>query len=163
MTYLTRDWDFWELFWPQVFRGVGLMIAMIPVNNIALGTLPPELVKNASGLFNLTRNLGGAVGLAALTTFLNDRTDLHLARLHEAITSARQPVLETLSSMTQSVFYYGSSAQLMAMKQLNMLTHRQGVVMAFSDVFLLLTFLFGGLAVLALLIRRPAQAVAGGH
>ena len=64
MTYLTKDWDFWELFWPQVFRGVGLMIAMIPINNIALGTLPPERVKNASGLFNLTRNLGGAVGLA---------------------------------------------------------------------------------------------------
>ena len=65
MTYLTKDWDFWELFWPQVFRGVGLMIAMIPINNIALGTLPPERVKNASGLFNLMRNLGGAVGLAA--------------------------------------------------------------------------------------------------
>src|SRR5581483_8497853 len=63
MTYLTRDWDFWELFWPQIFRGVGIMMAMIPVNNISLGTLPPERVKNASGLFNLTRNLGGAVGL----------------------------------------------------------------------------------------------------
>ena len=56
---------------------------MIPINNIALGTLPPERVKNASGLFNLTRNLGGAVGSPALTTILNDRTDLHLARLHE--------------------------------------------------------------------------------
>ena len=64
MTYLTSDWDFWELFWPQIFRGVGLMTAMIPINNVALGTLPPEQVKNASGLFNLTRNLGGAVGLA---------------------------------------------------------------------------------------------------
>ena len=59
---------------------------MIPINNIALGTLPPERLKNASGLFNLTRNLGGAVGLAALTTILNDRIDLHLARLHESIT-----------------------------------------------------------------------------
>ena len=64
MTYLTKDWDFWELFWPQVFRGVGLMLAMMPINNISLGTLPPERVKNASGLFNLMRNLGGAVGLA---------------------------------------------------------------------------------------------------
>ena len=119
MTYLTKDWDFWELFWPQVFRGVGLMIAMIPINNIALGTLPPERVKNASGLFNLTRNLGGAVGLAALTTILNDRTDLHLARLHEAVTWARQPVLEALNNMTQRFSSYGSDAQLMALKQLN--------------------------------------------
>ena len=62
---------------------------MVPINNIALGTLPPERVKNASGLFNLTRNLGGAVGLAGINTVLNDRTDLHLARLHEAVTWSR--------------------------------------------------------------------------
>ena len=65
MTCLTKDWDFCELFLPQVLRGVGLMMCMIPINNLALGTLPPERLKNASGLFNLTRNLGGAVGLAA--------------------------------------------------------------------------------------------------
>jgi DHA2 family multidrug resistance protein len=165
MTYLTRDWDFWELFWPQVLRGVGLMIAMIPINNIALGTLPPERVKNASGLFNLTRNLGGAVGLAALTTILNDRTDLHLARLHDTFTWARQPALEALNSMTQRFSSYGSDAQLMAIKQLNQVVHRQGVVMAFGDVFLVLTLLFMGLAMFALVLRRPPEAPApgGGH
>ena len=42
MTWITRDFDFYELLWPQIFRGVGIMMAMIPVNNIALGTLPPE-------------------------------------------------------------------------------------------------------------------------
>ena len=68
---------------PQVLRGVSLMLCMVPINNIALGTLPPERLKNASGLFNLTRNLGGAVGLALINTVLNDRMDLHLQRLHE--------------------------------------------------------------------------------
>jgi MFS transporter, DHA2 family, multidrug resistance protein len=164
MTYLTRDWDFWELFWPQVFRGVGLMSAMIPINNIALGTLPPERMKNASGLFNLTRNLGGAVGLAALTTILNDRTDLHLTRLHEAVGWGHQPALEVLDSLTARFSAYGSNAQLMALKQLNLITHRQGVVMAFADVFLLLTLLFVSLAFLALIMRRPARtASVGGH
>jgi MFS transporter, DHA2 family, multidrug resistance protein len=157
MTYLTRDWDFWELFWPQVFRGVGLMMAMIPINNIALGTLPAELVKNASGLFNLKRNLGGAVGLAALTTILNDRTDLHLARLHESITWAHRPALEVFDTLTARFSSYGSDAKLMALKQLNQIKHRQGVVMAFADVFLLLTLLFVGLAFLALIMRRPTQ------
>ena len=61
-SHITHDWDFHELFWPQVLRGFGLMMAMIPINNISLGTLPPERVKNASGLYNLTRNVGGAVG-----------------------------------------------------------------------------------------------------
>ena len=99
MTSLTRDWDFWELLWPQIFRGVGLMLAMVPINNVALGTLPPERVKNASGLFNLMRNLGGAVGLAGIYTFLNDRTDLHLARLHENFTFAHRPAVEALNNM----------------------------------------------------------------
>jgi DHA2 family multidrug resistance protein len=161
MTYLTRDWDFWELFWPQVFRGVGLMISMIPINNIALGTLPTDRVKNASGLFNLTRNLGGAVGLAALTTILNDRTDLHLARLHESITWSRGPALEMLNNLTAQFSSFGSDAQSMALKQLNAIVHRQGVVMAFADVFLALTLLFVALALMALLMKRPPMAAGG--
>jgi DHA2 family multidrug resistance protein len=155
MTYLTSDWDFWELVWPQIFRGVGLMTAMIPINNVALGTLPPERVKNASGLFNLTRNLGGAVGLAGLTTILNDRTDLHLARLHERLTFASKPALETLDALGQQLQGHGSDAKAMALKQLMRMTHTQGLVMAFADVFFLLTLLFVALAGLAVIIKRP--------
>jgi DHA2 family multidrug resistance protein len=157
MTYITSDWDFWELLWPQIFRGVGIMIAMIPVNNIALGTLPPERLKNASGLFNLMRNLGGAVGLAGLTTVLNRRTDLHLARLHEAITFARRPALETLDQLTAKFGTFGSDAPNMALKRLYDMVHIQGVVMAFSDVFFLLMLIFVGLAALSLVLKRPAQ------
>ncbi len=161
MTYLTSDWDFYELLWPQIFRGVGLMLSIIPINDIALGTLPPERVKNASGLFNLMRNLGGAVGLAGLTTVLNDRTDLHLARLHESITWSRPVVEETLNMLTERFHSFGSDAHAMALKQLMQITHQQGVVMAFSDVFLLLTLLFAGLALLSLLVSKP-KAAAGG-
>jgi DHA2 family multidrug resistance protein len=156
MTYVTRDWAFSELIWPQIFRGVGMMFAIVPINNVALGTLPPERVKNASGLYNLMRNLGGAVGLAAINTVLNDRTDLHLARLHEALTWARQPAVETLNNFTARFQSLGGDAQAMALKQLMMITHRQGLVMAFEDVFLCLTVLFVGLAFLTMLMKRPA-------
>jgi MFS transporter, DHA2 family, multidrug resistance protein len=64
--------------------------------------------------------------------------------------------------MTQRFSSYGSDAQLMAIKQLNAIAHRQGVVMAFADVFLALTVLFVGLAFLALVMKRPAQPVTGG-
>ena len=164
MTYLTADWDFRELFWPQVFRGVGLMLAMVPINNIALGTLPPERMKNASGLFNLTRNLGGAVGLALLTTILNDRTDLHLARLHESITWARKPAMEMLDSLTTR-FQGAGDAHAMALQKLTSIVHRQGVVMAFSDVFFVLTLLFLCLVALAMVMKKPAArpGAVGGH
>ena len=163
LTAITTDWDFWQVFLPQVLRGIGLMFAIVPITNLALGTLPPERLKNASGLYNLTRNLGGAVGLAALNTVLDNRMDLHFARLHEVITWSRQPVMEALQGMTARM--PGSDAHTMALKQLFMLVHQQGVVMAFADVFLLLALLFAVFAPLAIMLRRPAPDAAGaaGH
>jgi MFS transporter, DHA2 family, multidrug resistance protein len=156
MTYLTRDWEFWQLFLPQLLRGFGMMFAIVPITNISLGTLAPERLKNASGLFNLTRNLGGAVGLAGLNTVLDKRIDLHLARLHDSITWARRPVMETLTGFAARM--PGSDAQNMALKQLFLFVRQQGTVMAFADVFLLLCLLFGGFACLVFLLRRPPMA-----
>jgi MFS transporter, DHA2 family, multidrug resistance protein len=165
MSYLTVDWDFWELLWPQIFRGVGLMFAIIPINNISLGTLPPERIKNASGLYNLMRNLGGAVGLAAIYTFLNRRTDLHLARLHEALNAGYRPALEALDKLSAAFAGRGPDAKMMALKQLFAMAHQQGVVMAFADVFLGLTVIFVGIGITAIIAKRPAQApqLAGDH
>ncbi|HEY2535297.1 MAG TPA: DHA2 family efflux MFS transporter permease subunit [Xanthobacteraceae bacterium] len=163
MTFVTQDWDFGELLWPQVFRGIGLMLAIVPVTNTALGTLPLERVKNASGLFNLMRNLGGAIGLAAINTWFNDRMDLHLARLHEAVNWASIPATETLSKLTAR--FSGSDAQMQALKEMMAMVRLQAAVMSYADVFLMLTVLFFGLAGLGILMQRPRAAVAAeaGH
>jgi DHA2 family multidrug resistance protein len=163
MTYITKDWDFWELLWPQIFRGIGLMFAIVPVTNTALGTLSPDRMKNASGLFNLTRNLGGAIGLAAINTLLNNRMDLHLARLHEAVTWSRVPAVETLNNLAHR--FAGSDAQLMALKQMMGIVRRQASVMSFADVFFILTLLFVALALAGVAMKRPdpIAAGAGGH
>src|SRR5215813_3813142 len=167
MTWVTRDWDFWELLWPQIFRGIGLMLAIVPITNVALGTLAPERVKNASGLFNLMRNMGGAVGLAALNTVLDDRMDLHITRLHEAVTWSRGAATETLANMTARFQNLSSDAPAMALKQLTQYVHQQAAVMAFADVFLMLTVVFVAIAVGGLAMKRPAPppagAGAGGH
>jgi DHA2 family multidrug resistance protein len=156
MTYVTKDWDFWELLWPQIFRGIGLMFSIVPVTNTALGTLPPERVKNASGLFNLMRNLGGAIGLAAINTVFNDRLDLHLVRLREWVNSAREPATETLARLTSH--FTGSDAQLMALKQLTGIVRQQAAVMSYADVFFVLTLLFVALAALGVIMKKPAPA-----
>jgi MFS transporter, DHA2 family, multidrug resistance protein len=158
MTYLTSDWDFWELMWPQVFRGVGLMFAIIPVTNTALGTLPVERVKNASGLFNLMRNLGGAIGLAAINTWFNDRMDLHLQRLHEAVNASSIPATEMLSQLAAR--FPGSDARAQALAEMMKMVRLQAAVMSYADVFLLLTVLFLALAAVGLFMKRP-QAPAG--
>src|SRR6266481_5709749 len=157
MTWITREYDFYELLVPQILRGIGMMFAMVPTNNIALGTLAPERVKNASGLFNLTRNLGGAVGLAIINQVLNERTDLHIARLHERVTWGNATATETLNMFAQRLQGMGNAA-LMAMKQLSQIVHRQAVVMGYGDAFFMLTVFYFGLSVLVVLLKKPASA-----
>ncbi|GAC1477154.1 MAG: DHA2 family efflux MFS transporter permease subunit [Bradyrhizobium sp.] len=121
----------------------------------ALGTLPPDRVKNASGLFNLTRNLGGAVGLAVINQVLNERTDLHIARLQERVTWGNATATETLNMFTQRLQGMGDAA-LMAMKQLSQIVHRQAVVMGYGDAFFMLTMFYFGLSLLVMLLKKPA-------
>jgi DHA2 family multidrug resistance protein len=157
MTWITRDYDFYELLMPQILRGIGMMFAMIPTNNIALGTLAPERVKNASGLFNLMRNLGGAVGLAIINQVLNERTDLHITRLQERVTWGNATATETLNMFTQRLQGMGDAA-LMAMKQLSQIVHRQAVVMGYGDAFFMLTLFYFGLSIVVLLLKKPPPA-----
>jgi len=162
---LTKDWGFHELIWPQIFRGVSLMFCMVPINNVALGTLPPERLKNASGLFNLTRNLGGAVGLALINTLMNDRWDFHLHTLREKIIWGRQVADETLANITQGFSTLGDNAALAATKQLSLLARREALVLALGDVFLALTFIFLLMLIVLPAIKRasPARGGGGGH
>jgi MFS transporter, DHA2 family, multidrug resistance protein len=163
MTWITRDYDFYELLVPQILRGIGMMCAMVPTNNIALGTLPPDRVKNASGLFNLTRNLGGAVGLAVINEILNDRTDLHISRLQDRVHWGNTTATEMLNMLTQRMQGLGD-ASLMALKQLSQIVHRQAVVMGYGDAFLMLTVFYVGLSLLVMLLKKPALLSSGsGH
>ena len=161
-TFVTVDWDFWELLWPQIFRGVGLMMSMVPINNLALGTMSPMKIKNASGLFNLMRNLGGAVGLALINTLLDKRMDLHLERLRESVTWGRQVAVDTLADMTKALAARGSDAELAATRELALIVRRQAEVLALSDVFLALTVIFLGCVGFGALMRRPAGMPGGG-
>jgi DHA2 family multidrug resistance protein len=77
--------DFDEMFWPQVLRGVAIMFCLLPPTRLALGTLTPALVPDASGLFNLMRNLGGAIGIASIDTILYGRTAGHAEALRDRL------------------------------------------------------------------------------
>ncbi len=161
-SFVTVDWDFWELLWPQIFRGVGLMLSMVPINFLALGTLPPQKIKNASGLYNLMRNLGGAVGLALINTLLDKRMDLHLERLRESVTWGRVAADERLAGMAAALADRGSDAALAATKQLALIVRRQAEVLALADVFLALTAVFLACVILAAFMRKPAGGPGGG-
>jgi MFS transporter, DHA2 family, multidrug resistance protein len=159
---ITVDWGFNELLIPQILRGVSLMLCMVTITNVSLGTLSPMQLKGASGLFNLTRNLGGAVGLALINTAMNDRMDLHLARLHEQVRWGRDAAENTLNGLTGALAPLGSDASGAALMKLAGIVRRQALTLAIADVFLLLTFLFLGILLLLPLMKKSAAAVSGG-
>ncbi|MEX6506993.1 DHA2 family efflux MFS transporter permease subunit [Jiella sp. M17.18] len=162
MSGLTHDWDFWELFIPQILRGIGLMMAMIPINNVALGTLSPQKMKGGSGLFNLTRNLGGAVGLAIINTMLNERNTLHYQRIAEHVRWGREVVDERMNSMVQMFQSHGLDGNSAALFQMKNIVAREASVMSFADVFTALTALFGALILLTVFMQKPAARASGG-
>ena len=130
------------------------MFAIIPVTNTALGTLPPDRVKNASGLFNLMRDLRRRrSGSPRSIPRSNDRMDLHLTRLHEAVSSSSVPAAEMLSKLAAR--FPGSDASARALAEMMAMVRLQAAVMSYADVFLMMTVLFLSLAAFAVLLKRP--------
>ncbi|MFL5234124.1 MAG: MFS transporter, partial [Microvirga sp.] len=111
---------------------------------------------------NLTRNLGGAVGLALINTLLNNRWDLHLARLHESAHWGRSTAVETLSNLTLRFGTLGSDTAQAALKTLSSMVRREALVMSFADVFLILTALFLAMACATPFIKKPREGAGGG-
>lgn len=162
LSRITADWDYWEIFLPQLTRGVSLMLCMVPVSNIALGMLPPEKVKNASGLFNLTRNLGGAVGLALINTILTNREVFHYERLSEAVRAGSDPANASIQMLEQAYGSLGDGAYTAAISSLTQMARQQALVMSLADIFVLLTGLFLALAILLIFVAKPKAAAGGG-
>lgn len=166
LTGITADWDFYELLLPQILRGASMMMCMVPINNIALGTLHPSRIQGASGLFNLTRNLGGAVGLAIINTMLTQRSDAHYQRLAEHVNYANPAALDWLESVAANFNSYGLDGSSAALQKISGIITQQSWLLSFMDVFLLLTGLFASLIFFVFLIAKPAApagAGGGGH
>ena len=83
--FQSRLADFDEMFWPQVLRGVAIMFCLLPPTRLALGSLTAIQIPDASGLFNLMRNLGGAIGIALIDTILYGRTGGHAEALRDRL------------------------------------------------------------------------------
>jgi MFS transporter, DHA2 family, multidrug resistance protein len=157
--FLTADSSFNELFWPQVFRGAGLIMSMVPSNFIALGTLPPMKLPNATGLVTVCRNLGGAIGLAALNTMRLNYTNLHNQELAAALDPTRPEVQTYLQQAEANFAALGNSdPAAMAIAQLTRRMQIESAVMTFNNLFLVMAVAFTLMLFMVPLLKRPALA-----
>jgi MFS transporter, DHA2 family, multidrug resistance protein len=144
-TPITSEWGWHELLLPQAMRGFAQQFAVAPTVTLTLGGLPPAKLKLASGLFNLMRNLGGALGIAACGTILNDRTNLHFLRLAEHLNSTNTAMTETLEQMTArgtAVYNDSTRGAAVALRQLWSVTYREAQTMTYADAFMAIAICF---------------------
>ncbi len=162
MGHFTSQSSFWELFGPQALRGFSMMFIMLPVNQIALGRLPPAQVKNASGLYNLMRNLGGAIGLALINTIATTRMAHHTLHLQEQVTWSRPGAMHMLQSMTNALTPAKQDmAGLAALRRMAGLVRQQALTLTYNDVLLLMACAFYLAVPLTLFLARPSMTGAG--
>jgi DHA2 family multidrug resistance protein len=169
-TPITHDWGGRELLFPQAFRGFSQQFAVAPVVSLTLGGLAPERLKLASGLFNLMRNLGGAIGIAACGTILNVRTNLHFLRLAEHLNSSNPTMVQWVdqvavreTAMRAGDLVHGQAA---ALKILGTLALREAQTQSYADAFLVIALCFVLATAMVPLMRRlaaPAMPVRNPH
>jgi DHA2 family multidrug resistance protein len=153
---LTNQASFAELFVPQAVRGVALMFCYLPANLIALGTLTPDKLKNAAGLYNLTRDLGGAIGLAVLGTVMSNRLHFHWNRLIEDVNPARPAVQHFLDMQANRLApMISGDAGHAAVQLLAAAVQREALVLTYNDVLLLLGVAFAFGLLLMPLVKNP--------
>jgi len=145
----------------QIIRAIGQPMIMVTISLIATAYVQPQDAGSASSLFNILRNLGGAIGIALLATLLDSRTKVYFDYLREALVPTNPAVAERLSTLAAQL-----GSEQAALGRLSEITHQQAMIMAYNDAFH-----FVGIALVismvAVLLTRPLpqdmQAGAGGH
>src|SRR5476651_493785 len=166
---LTHDWGGKELMLPQALRGMAQQFAVPPTVTLTLGALAPARLKQASGLFNLMRNLSGAIGIAACATILNDRTNLHFTRLAEHLNTTNEALNQWMTTVGNNFAALGQSGDAgvtASLHQLWLLTYREAQTQTYGDAFLMIMVCFIIATAMVPLMRKvkpPAAPSADAH
>jgi DHA2 family multidrug resistance protein len=148
---------YWDFFWPQIIQGVALGLLFVPLTTATMGDLPKEEIGNASTLFNLFRNVGSSVGIAAVATMLTRSRVQHVATLATRIT-AYDASARAMFTQLQQMFQMrapGAPAQTSALAAMSGMVQRQAAMLAFIDLFRLLGVIFLVMIPLVFVMRRP--------
>ena len=153
---VTSDWSFDEFLVPQILRGAGLMFCMVPANVLAMSGQEGDTLKDASGLYNLMRNLGGALGLAVLNTQLTDRLAFHYERLGESLSAGNGMAEDALAGLSQRFAQMTpGDADMTALKMISGFVRQQAATMAFADCFILVAIIYAAAMFTVPLLGKP--------
>lgn len=156
---------FWDLFLPQVVRGIGLVLCFVPITAAALGTLPVAQVSGGSGIFNVFRNMGGALGLAMINTQWDGRYDRHYWWITESLSETSADVNGYLAQLRGFMGRQPDvdDPSLAGMQVLMRQVSQQANIMAWNDVFFLMAIAFALATPLVFLLAKPKNTKVAAH
>ncbi|HMJ11493.1 MAG TPA: DHA2 family efflux MFS transporter permease subunit [Polyangiaceae bacterium] len=157
-----------DLFWPLIIRGVGAVLMFLPMSMAALGNVPVREIASATGMYNLTRQLGGSIGIAILTTLLASREAFHRSVLVEKLGVSDLTTLERLHALIAGFVARGidpAEARNKALALLDAAVNAQAAVISFGDTFWIIAAVFVCTLPLLLLLGkgRPSASAAASH
>ncbi len=146
LSHLTSSVGYWDIFWPQVWQGVGFSLIFVALSTAALATIPKPEVTAATGLYNVSRNIFGSIGIAISAAQLTAGTGRFHAMLAERVNIANTAAMSWLSTATAAMMARtgadAATARGMALKLLDGTISRQAAVLSYNRVFVLLSILF---------------------
>ena len=162
---LNLNAGYWDILWPQVVQGIALSFLFVPLMTLSMAGIAKEKMGNATSIFNLTRNIGGSVGIAIMTTFLARRTQLHQSRLAEHITAgnvATQRMLHETQAYFVSKGFDQYTAYRKALGALYGMLQRQASMISFVEAFWIMGGVFLLMVPLLALLRYTKPSVTEG-
>jgi MFS transporter, DHA2 family, multidrug resistance protein len=164
--HMTNDYAADQLLWPNIVRALGQALVFAPLSAVATAGIEAENAGSASGLFNMMRNLGGAVGIALLQTLLTKREQYHSNVLMQSVSMFEQATRAKIEKLTQYFMAHGvldpSDASHRAYVAVGKIVQKQAFILAFSDMFFLLGLALIAALAASLLLKKPGHLEAGG-
>jgi MFS transporter, DHA2 family, multidrug resistance protein len=158
LSWLNLQAGYWDIFWPQFFQGVGMSLLFVPLTTIAMDRIPREKMGYATSLFNLMRNIGGSIGIAATGTMLARHSQSTTSVLGSNV-SEYNPAAQSMLYQMQAAFMAAGADAVTASQRAYAamfgLVQRQATMVSFVVIFQLMGVIFVALVPLVLLMKRP--------
>jgi DHA2 family multidrug resistance protein len=156
---------YWDLFWPQFLQGVGLSLIFVPLTAVTMAQIRRENMGNATSLFNLMRNLGGSVGIAAAATLQVRYQQKHQNYLIDHV-SRFDPNVTSMVAGLRSMFSGQGAGPVVADRRawasIYGIVQQQAAMLTFVDIFQLMMIVFLLMVPLIVLLKRPPRGQAAG-
>jgi DHA2 family multidrug resistance protein len=156
--HLNLQAGYWDVFWPQFIQGIAMALLFVPLTTVTMDAIKPERMGNATSLFNLMRNIGGSVGIAATGTLLARRSQAYTSVIGSHVTGYAPETQSMMAQMKAAFMAAGAdvvTAAHRAEAAMFGMVQRQATMVAFVSIFQLLAIVFMAMVPLVLLMKRP--------